>query len=244
MKINDVTCFILAAGDSVRWGPGSLSKTIKLVQGEPLIGRTIRMSKELGVTPIVVTDKPEVIEVAKHYDIPYFEPLHREFLASTALSTRELWGPKNIILLGDVYYGPCFESLFNINKPWQYFGTLIEGFCMSFTDVDAMEKALEVASNRDKYGSFGYLRDALHYLENIPIEWGIQLRVPAPDSFVMIADGTDDIDTPEQYDELLKRIELQSESQTELYPEKNSEIICHKVGRNLHPSKRIARLSI
>lgn len=93
---------ILAAGTHAKWWKGSTLKQLTLINGEPLIVRTVRQLEERGVMGVVVTHKPEIIMAVPRY----LEPEQREFLPSTVLSTRNLWEDRTLILLGDVVWDP------------------------------------------------------------------------------------------------------------------------------------------
>jgi hypothetical protein len=96
--------FILAAGSSRRFN-GAIKQLLP-INGEPIIRRTIRQVREHipDAAIWVVTWHEELMFLRFQVNIIHtgFQPPQ---LAHSILWTESQWGPRNIILLGDVVYG-------------------------------------------------------------------------------------------------------------------------------------------
>ena len=108
-----ITVLILAAesGHKLdRWEQGALPKQFIEVQGETLIGRTLRLLSEQGITmPWLVTASPAFAA------LPAISwcPLNNETKAHSLLAAESLWVSGDLLVLySDVYYSEAaFKSL-------------------------------------------------------------------------------------------------------------------------------------
>lgn len=111
------TAIITAAGSGVRWDNylGTVKQLAPIVgfEGtEPLIIRTIRMLKDLGINDIyVLTHEPKIISAVQGV-CQVIPPTRYQYLSDTILSSKGYWSEKTIILLGDVYFShECLKSM-------------------------------------------------------------------------------------------------------------------------------------
>ena len=97
-----INTYIFAGGDNTRW-EADYPKEMAVVDGEPVIVRTLRQCYEKNLKPIIVTHKPEIL----NYDSGYitYTPFITQRYQTLAHACRVVdWGEKCIFLLGDVYY--------------------------------------------------------------------------------------------------------------------------------------------
>lgn len=128
------TVVILAAGEQVRWS-GVALKQLAPVEGEPVIGRTVRQCQERGFVPQIVTIHPELQGLA-HSIIPDRHACTCESL----LSSQGFWEPTGrvVVLLGDVYYtASAFVRILNCESPLiRFFGNYAEIFAVVIPEQD------------------------------------------------------------------------------------------------------------
>jgi hypothetical protein len=91
------TILILAGGDCEGWWG---DRHLLPIAGEPLLARSVRLMRWRGYEPIMIANKPEILEMANSY----FEPDDDKYILSTILSTQLLWDDRTIILFGDIIW--------------------------------------------------------------------------------------------------------------------------------------------
>ena len=91
---------ILAAGPTWRGWTKEAPKQLSLIEGKPLLVRTLDQLKERGYDEnvTVITNNKAIQDVVPRY----FVPSMNRFWHETFLHRRELWGDRTIILNGDV----------------------------------------------------------------------------------------------------------------------------------------------
>ncbi|MCA9231297.1 MAG: NTP transferase domain-containing protein [Planctomycetales bacterium] len=96
---------ILASGSAQRW-EGLEHKQLALVDGEPLLCRTLRqLADRLDVRPVVITHHPQIaLSVADQAEVLELPPGSRRWIADSALASRGLWGDPTLLLAGDVFW--------------------------------------------------------------------------------------------------------------------------------------------
>jgi len=103
---------ILASGPSVQW-KGERSRHLLPIADEPLVMRTARICSEFGHPATIVTDVPQVQEVAQRY----FHPGTNKWIYDTIRNTEELWARRTIILAGDVlFYDETIHELLKYKR--------------------------------------------------------------------------------------------------------------------------------
>ena len=148
--VNEPTILILASGEPRRDWTNENPCQMAMVEGQPLILRTLSQLKERGhdwrVT--VVTHKPAIMSIIQHY----FIPSPRFYWAETVLSTRILWTDRTIILHGDVIFSPAvLDAILADTAPIAFHGAMGEAFGITFTTehhhriLTALEDAKEDA---------------------------------------------------------------------------------------------------
>lgn len=131
------TVLILAAGKAVRIG-GIQKQLIRPFGTWSIIGRIDRMVRERGYVPTVVSNDMDRA----------FRPQHSTYTVDTLLSTKELWGFKTVVLLGDVIYSnDLLDRVFRCQHLC-VFGHEFEIFAVTFVpeDWEIVEAALKKAS--------------------------------------------------------------------------------------------------
>lgn len=92
---------IQANGSRTRWGDYlGVPKQELVIDGEPLLARTVRLLREHGIADIVIAGP------FPGYGVPALVPLTECELVDGRLATKPLWdrGGRTIILMGDVWY--------------------------------------------------------------------------------------------------------------------------------------------
>lgn len=90
---------ITCAGPAVRWGDG-VPKQLAVVDGEPILHRTVRKCLARKMTPTIVAVDPRL--TLPH--VASFEPDDRRHWVSTMLACKPIWGDETVVLLGDVWF--------------------------------------------------------------------------------------------------------------------------------------------
>jgi hypothetical protein len=136
---------ILAAGNAARFG--GKTKHLLTVAGEPLLARTVRQLRALGHEPVIVSHRPELQALGRH-----FEPARRGWLCETLLSTRELWAGCTIVLLGDVVWpDEVLADVISDESSPRFFGNYCEIYAASWQQkeerriLEAIERVLKGA---------------------------------------------------------------------------------------------------
>ena len=116
---------LLASGEQTRWH-GVGRKQLALVDGEPVLLRTLRQVKQyIRTQPMVVTQCDELaVAVAGHAEVLALPPGQRRWAAETALHSRAAWGDPTWILLADVYWtDDAIKRIMGVpaSDPPQYF---------------------------------------------------------------------------------------------------------------------------
>jgi len=211
----ETRAIIAAAGTSDRWGDYlGVPKQELVIDGEPLLGRTVRLLRKLGIRDIVITgDWPG-------YGVPTAQPKGDTAAVDGRLAMRHLWNPdgRTIVLMGDVYYGEDamrvivthaardahlfarFGPSSFSGKPWA------EIFANSFWPEHheahaASLEAVQAMRDRGQLGRAGlweaYLHDHGHLGDGIDGQAG---RVGNYGDATEIDDWTEDFDWPQDFD--------------------------------------------
>ena len=159
--VNEPTILILASGEPRRDWTNENPCQMAMVEGEPLILRTLSQLKTWGHDQNVftVTHKEPIKAVVPRY----FAPEPRFYWAETVLSTHTLWTERTIILHGDVIFSPAvLESILTEKAPIAFHGAMGEAFGITFTTeahariwcalADAIEDAPKDIPNRKGRG--------------------------------------------------------------------------------------------
>lgn len=104
LDINNPRIIIIAAGDATRWGGYlGVTKHYAVIDGEPVIERTVRLLLERGQQDIWVVSKDYDIDGVTNYR-PKLNPRNHD--ADKFISSSELWHPekRTIVIYGDVYF--------------------------------------------------------------------------------------------------------------------------------------------
>ena len=101
----NTSVLILAAGPEVRGWKHEHPKHLAIIEGKPLVLRTLEQLKERGYDDnVVVVTKHSAIKrvVPRH-----FEPASSRWRSETLLSTQELWADRTIVIHGDTIFSPA-----------------------------------------------------------------------------------------------------------------------------------------
>lgn len=212
-----VTVLILAAGEQKRWEMSEplYYKQLLDVGGETIIARIERQVIQRGFFPRRIT-------IHRELEDPWsYRPEYHRWTVETLLSTYYLWQSCTVVLLGDVIYSRAtMDRIFKPhNQKLKVFGNEYEIYALSMVD-DALEKkymdfgdvyfvnmttALKasishaesgVAKGGGKLRKFYQAYCGLNMTGNA-IEWNVLHKVD---------DYTHDVDNPEDYAALLKKI--------------------------------------
>ncbi len=194
---------INAGGDGTRFAqtapPGTGSKEVQLIQGEPIIARTVRQLHERGLHDIIImSHKQDVIDAtpaATHFT------RHSLMTVWYAYKHRDIWQAANIVLLGDVIFsdGALDEIVRGAQAyPMRWVGFNNEHFAFSWTPSSYVEKlfrqTIEAAPHRAGRSSGKYVS---MYELHTGYKWWTKHRWL--DRTELANDGTVDIDDWPRY---------------------------------------------
>lgn len=209
--------FILCAGSSQRWNNYlGIPKQLASIGGESLLWRTVRILHASNLHNVYIVTNNCLLTSELCYE--YAPQLYR-YTCETLLSTDGLWGVKNLILLGDVYYScKTMHSIVTSKKDICFFGRAHgsaytkckhgELFAVSFmqsqrdTIINSARATIDLAQSNLATGNLWNLYDVIM---GFPI---MSQRVNRK-LFHRINDITDDVDTPSDYynlDKVVKQI--------------------------------------
>jgi len=183
---------IAAGGTNERWGvPGA--KVLAEADGEPLVGRTLRMVRERGVEPFVLSS---IAEVGAFVGRAWYPVPPTPSVCETLLAARELWGASaGALLLGDVWYTDSA-----LRAAMGYRGALVRAWG-NHQEVFALAWHADLARlvarcTTDALPHGGKLWHALRLMDGLPPR--SHARLPA--MLTWVTDGTRDFDHAQDLD--------------------------------------------
>lgn len=189
------TVLILAAGEHKRFG--KKCKHLMPVGNETVIARTVRMCEERDHTPVVVTHRACIAEVA----LNVHAPAAHDTLLDTIQSTRELWRGRVALLLGDVVFSDlALDTALNPPHVPAVVGDTTENFALTF-DPEHYADVLRWAEE-GKAGGGSKLWDLYEAMVGTVTNRYIVVSPP----YVVVDDWTTDIDTMHEYNNLIARL--------------------------------------
>lgn len=193
--MNDVTVFIMAAGDATRYNK-RLKQLLQLPDGNMIIERLIKQIKYRGHDPVVVTRNEKIAAVHSKT----FVPDKKDTLCDSIFSTWPLWTRINIFILGDVVFTEhginCAMHIYDSTK---VIGNDVEMYAMQFNEANeemVILSLLTAAAYR-----FGKLRYFYKAYAGLPIE-GPEIE---EDHLIWLRDETNDIDSLAEYRNMIAR---------------------------------------
>jgi hypothetical protein len=217
MPTTGLTVLILAAESGVkheRWAAPSTPKQLISVRGETILGRTLRLLKERGVTdPWLLTGS----EALARYPVLTWCPLQRDTKAHSLLSADALIGGGSVLVLySDVYYSEAAMTKILASGQTRFYGR--DGrSAYTFKDYGELF-AVHIASE-DRERARLALSEAIALYQRTGNQsfWAfyrLMAGLPLEDSkaierylFVDVHDETDDIDFAEEVPLLLEAID-------------------------------------
>lgn len=196
----DRIVLILAAGEGQRWNGVEVKQLVR-VGRDTLIGRTVKMCQDRGVTPIIVSHRPELYADYA----PVIAPLEHEETVVSLWASRALWPPggRIVVLLGDVYYSEaCLDGLLKEERPCQFHGSSHEIFGVSFAHQLGATLSLDAVVRRAKTGERGKLWDFYY-------DYSHTQKTDPPtrtECYTLIEDETQDVDTEISYMQLMRKL--------------------------------------
>ena len=208
-----IAVLILAAGPSWRGWTKEAPKQLALIEGKPLIVRTLDQLKERGYDDnvMVVTHNEAIQAVVPRYYIPS----KHQFWHETLVYTRELWGDRTIILNGDTIYSPeVIDMILADQTSLMFYGKLngkmshMNGMAFDKTENERVVNAAKKATRETRIKSEARIKlswGMYHVL------FGLPLRTRNAPCDVWMAQAADDytcdIDKPEFYAKFLEKHE-------------------------------------
>ena len=189
----------MAAGNGKRWG-NYLKKPKHLVKinGETLLGRTTRLLKENGINDYVITGHD------KRYS--RYGTLIPQTNNDCEIDRFEKFDEPVCYLYGDVYYSEdAIKTIIETEtEDILFFGSEDELFAIKVKDLNLFYYNKDLVKDLYLEGKINRCIgwELYRSLNGIPFEQHI-----IADKYVLILDETDDIDYPEDYDKLKKRLE-------------------------------------
>jgi molybdopterin-guanine dinucleotide biosynthesis protein A len=193
------TVLIMAAGASSRFGQLPFKQLVE-VNGETIIGRQVRMVRARGAEPVVVTGHSVIRQAVP---CATYAPQGSRWLTESILNTMEWWLGSVAVLLGDVWYtDETLDAVLSCARPLCMFGNQHEIFAITFTDHMLMRKQLEALVGQ----GLGKLWHLFRHIHGYPMH---ENTCPNghDDTFQWITDDTQDVDTRDEYRELLRKAE-------------------------------------
>jgi len=192
----------MADGKGTRWNNfGNHSKHLCVINGETIIGRTVRLLRERNIEDIIITShNPEMeFEGATRY-----EPLSN--VEEIDRFTYELISGQVTFLYGDTYYSE--EALDKITSTdtndLLFFGTTSSIVGIKVSDADKFRGYIDYIKSNNIDGK-GW---TIYQLCN-----GLPLGSKEPrDNLIVVGEDTIDIDSPEEYKVLQKVHKFKNES--------------------------------
>lgn len=146
---------ILADGAGIRWSSSDIPKHLAVVDGEPILLRTVRQLAERGLTDVWLTSRLERYDALQPF-VQRYVPIDNRFKLDQFYACREIWSAHTdvIFLYGDVRFSDAAIDtiLKTVPRDFVYFqrtsGSMItgkrwkEGFAMRITDTHLFETAL------------------------------------------------------------------------------------------------------
>lgn len=198
--MNNTAAFVLAAGEAIRMH--RKKKQLLPIGKTNILERILAQLKYYGIHTVLVThDK----EIAEYHDRVHC-PENHDTTCDSLLSTSHLWQNKTIVLLGDVIYShKAMDDIVNCHDAVRVFGNRAEIFAVVFHKGkhDLVKSALD-AAREHKSGKLRYF-----YHAYCGFEIGLRERGKMPMErkiFFHVKDWTRDVDTPQNYDALIKEL--------------------------------------
>lgn len=199
--------FILCAGRALRWNDfTNLPKHLARVDGETLLDRIVRQLGARGVQEIAVVSKDARLQ---RPNCALLLPDRCRWAAETLATTRHGWNGNTAILLGDVYYtDQAMDSILACGEPLAVFGRpgpsrltgsrWAEIFALRIrqSGIPRMDSAIQQAIRDAETGGRGKLWEIYRALTGQPLR-GKRIQLDER-IFRTIDDLTDDVDTPEE----------------------------------------------
>lgn len=206
--------FILCAGNHTRWGNHlGIPKQLIRINGETLLDRIIRLFGKHGYHNIDIISNDERLKLS---NCNFFRPSNFRWAVETFLSTQTLWKNKTLVLLGDVFYTEkAIKIILKSNQGIHFYGRPSaskftftpygEIFAFSF-DQNSWNKMVEHSENAitdATLGGRGKLWELYRSIAGFQLtEHKIEKQI-----FIPIHDFTDDIDSPDEYNKVIKTYE-------------------------------------
>ena len=195
---------ILCAGKAIRWGMSEdTPKQLVVVDGEPLLNRTVRLLLAAGVQEVVIVGHDESLILD---GCGWMVPTSCRWTVETLWATRTRWKGRTCILLGDVWFSEeAIASVATCDSSIAIFGRLAgsrlfgvrapEIFGMSFDSAGASKLKAHAHGviKSAEGGAGGRILDLYASLTNAG-----DLNSESP-VFREIDDLTSDFDSPEEY---------------------------------------------
>jgi hypothetical protein len=182
-----------------------------------ILQRTVDLARKYSDDILVVSwDRQLVMEHAKFHQIE-----KTDWLVETLLNTRSLWLGRTVWLLGDVFYTPrAMRRILRCKEPVRFFGRMDshlyfggkrgELFGSSFSEGEYanLENAIRIAYQDALTGGRGKLWQVYRALAGIPLKQ----HTAIPRLLEQFDDLTDDIDTPEEYNQAIPVLSMAVET--------------------------------
>lgn len=197
--------FILAAGEGERH-PMNLKQLLEAGE-ETIIERIIRQCNARDQNPFIVTHKKQLQKLAWiECKANFYHPRERRWIVETLYSTRELWGEKTIVLLGDVIYSKdALDQIFKSISSFCWFGDTAESYAIVFSRgvKDRMIQSCLNVIDKNYPPYQGTLRQLMFDYTGLTEKLLFASRNP---HIRGISDYTRDIDTKEDYSNFKREV--------------------------------------
>jgi len=143
-----INVLLFASGIGNRWTAG-YPKQLALVEGIPVIRRTVNQLIARGITPTLITFDTDIVDAVDGLTEVYYSPPSTKW-SNTFLGSEELWKGRTLPFHADVVWDPHALDIVLGSTGLHFFGTLKgpwENFAISFDPehYDDMRKAAQAA---------------------------------------------------------------------------------------------------
>ena len=203
------TALIFAAGSGSRWASAGYPKQLHKILDVPILYRTVGQLRERGVTPVIVTNDPQISAPGC---VDMFAPGATRWLVETILLSEPQWHGRMIGLFGDCCFTHEAMDAICACDEFRFFGrehnSVYTGGCPELfgwtwgpEDTGELLRGLHVgmdhAQQRDPSGTkYDYMTGAIwqpyRAIEGLPIDE----HCPVGAHWIRIDDLTDDVDYP------------------------------------------------
>jgi hypothetical protein len=182
-------------------------KQLCSIFGTPLLSYTAEQVKQRGYRMYVQAHSPILLSYCVQHDMPIIDIEPHERLAGAIKATKPWWEERTIFLLGDVFFsGAAMMKIFNDSHNVQFFGSHYELYALSVREnyYGELLNRLTLADEHSRGKLWHVFRSVMGL--KLPYEQHVIESFTKSPAYTAILDITDDMDTVEQYEALIRKL--------------------------------------